>query len=145
MDSSSLLTYLRGDPGGHLVQRILRQSAECGYRIRVAPVDLLEVYRESAKEDSLLDEVAALMEQLPLEIVPFAGNDAVQIARIAMENPELGYGRSASLQLARSLGATLVTADEGLKAAWEPCLFVKGEEGKGGETHNNQDVSKDVL
>ncbi|MGI6642507.1 MAG: PIN domain-containing protein [Bacillota bacterium] len=141
MDSSSLLAYLRGDPGGHLVQRILRQSAECGYRVKIAPMDLLEVYGQCANEDSVLHEVAALIEQLPCEVTPFTGWDVMQVARIAAERPELGYGQSASLHLARTLGATLVTANEKLKAAWEPSLLIKGEDRKNGETYTNQSTS----
>ncbi len=127
MDASSLLVYLRGEPGCSIVQKVLGQSAECQDKIRITSVALLKVYGDSALENrEQLDEVIALVEQLPFEVVPLTGNSAADAARTNVGDTPLEPDASTTYQLLKdTTGATLITADEALQSLWEQCLFVR--------------------
>jgi len=125
VDYSSLLAYLRGEPGGDLVQRVLSQCAECGYKAKTTALVLLKVYEQAAEENEpMMDDVISVIEQLPLEVVPLTGDLAAQSIRASLAK---GLGDSAAgsvAELVRSINATLVTADKEMAKVHPKCLLV---------------------
>ena len=113
VDSSSLLAYLRGQPGGDLVQRVFSQCADCGRKVRTTALALLQTYETAAAEnEAVLDDVISLVERLPLQVDPLTGEGAAQSARNALPNHGGNAVQSSIVELARSIDATLVTADK---------------------------------
>ena len=125
VDSSSLLAYLRGQPGGELVQRVFAQCAECGYRVKTTALALLQTYESAAAENEpMIDEVISLVEQLPLEVVPLTGEGAAQSARASLSLDHRSPAQISVVDLARSVDAALVTADNVMAELYPKCLFV---------------------
>ncbi len=132
MDATSFLAYLHNDPGGPLVEKVLRHCAQCRCKVKMASVDLLCAYTQIADQNTyLLEEVAALFAELPIETVDFSNRMAAQAAQIYAKHPRLGLGGSSSLYLSQSLGATLLTADQNMRDLEQHCLFVGDQQ----ETH----------
>ncbi|HHY75697.1 MAG TPA: type II toxin-antitoxin system VapC family toxin [Firmicutes bacterium] len=135
MDSTALLAFLRGEPGGRLVQRVLRQCEECGTQVEITADCLLEVYASGISgESASLEELASLIDQLPLAVAPLTQDLAIQSARILASSPGMRPAGASSVALSREAGTTLVTADP-LLASMVPSLYVgpRQDEGNGGE------------
>ena len=128
IDTSSLLAYLRGQPGGDLVLRVFMQCAECGYKVKTTALALLKAYETAAMENELmLDDVISVVEQLPLEVTPLTGDTAAQTARISFAQGHRECASVSVVELAASSGATLVTADKEVAAIYPRCLLVSGD------------------
>ncbi|HHY44465.1 MAG TPA: hypothetical protein GX512_01970 [Firmicutes bacterium] len=124
MDASALLAFLEGAPGGALVQRVLKQCADCGTQVEITGDGLLEVYAAAVSGmASSLEELASLIDQLPVSIEPLTQDLAMLSARVLAGCPGLRKAASSAVVLARERGATLVTADP-LQASLVPCLYV---------------------
>ncbi len=124
-DSSSLLAYLRGEPGGELVQKVFRHALECGYKVQTTALTLLEVYNAVASEKrSLMDDVISLVGQLPLRILPLTEECAAGAARKAAATGGVTPEQCCALELATDQNATLLTADGSLAERFAKSLLV---------------------
>lgn len=124
MDSSALLAFLEGESGGALVQRVLKQCEECGTQVEITGDGLLEVYAASAtRAASSLEELASLIDQLPVSVEPLTQDLAMLAARVLAECPDLRAQASSAVVLSRQRGATLLTADP-LQASLVSSLYV---------------------
>lgn len=124
MDSSALLAFLNGEPGGALVQRVLKQCLECGTQVDMTSLDLLEAYAAAISASaSSLEELTSLIDQLPVSVEPLTQDLAMLSARIIEERPGLKPPASPAVVLSRKKGATLLTADP-IQASLAPSLYV---------------------
>lgn len=115
LDASAILTYLRGQSGGNVVERILRQCHDCQSKATICALDVLSLYSKIVRENpSLLDDLISLVDQLPLAIEPLTHEGAIEAARILISHPELEPNQALSVALCKSLNATLVTCDNDL-------------------------------
>jgi PIN domain nuclease of toxin-antitoxin system len=124
MDSSALLAFLEGGPGGPLVQRVLRQCSECGTQVEMTSDGLLEAYAAATSGSaSSLEELASLIDQLPVSVESLTQDLAMLSARVLAERPGLRHSASSTVVLSRERGATLITADP-VQASLVPSLYV---------------------
>ena len=112
LDASSLLAYLRGEDGGEVVQRVLRQCCDSATKAAVTALDLLNVYIHAARaRPEMLDDLLSLTSQLPLEVLPVTSETAEAAAKLIASSrcpkAELAVAMEASVRT----GATLVTRD----------------------------------
>lgn len=144
LDSSAVLAYLRGDGRGALVQRVLRQCADCETQAEITSIDLLEVYAAAAAVDAVsLEELASLIDQLPLRVAPSDRDKVTEAAQLLAEDPGLKPSQAATLLLSREREATLVTADKYL-ARLSPSLYVGPPEGGDPDpSHESKDKSRE--
>ena len=124
LDASALLSYLKGEDGGEIVQRILRQCCDSGTRAAVTASDLLDVYIQVARDNpGALDDLLSLVSQLPLEVLPVTAETAETAARLLASStcpkPELACAMVNCLKT----GATLVTK-EGCASGMPGCLYL---------------------
>lgn len=125
IDSSSLLAYLRGQPGGDLVQRVFSQCADCGRMVKTTALALLQTYETAgAENEPILDDVIALVEQLPIKVEPLTGGDAALSARNSLTKNGMCAAQSSIVELARSTDAILVTADKTTAELYPNCLLI---------------------
>jgi len=107
LDASALLAYLLDEPGADRVQHALATDAVVG------AVNLAEVLSKlaDAGEDPevAMDSIGAL----PLELVPFDGDLALESALLRPSTSSAGVslGDRACLALGRRLGRPVLTAD----------------------------------
>jgi len=131
LDASSLLAYLRGEPGGDLVQRVFSHCAECGYKAKTTALVLLRVYEQAAEENELMmDDVISVLEQLPLEVVPLTGDLAAQSVRTSLVKGIKDSAGGSAAELATVIGGTLVTADKDMARLLPGSLLVSERTGR---------------
>ncbi|MGE5579543.1 MAG: hypothetical protein ACM3WU_05785 [Bacillota bacterium] len=129
LDSQALLAYLRGDPGGAIVQRVLRQCQDCNTKAAIPAPALSDAYAIMASEaPTVFDDVVPLVEQLPLEAHSITADTARAIADLVAEEPGLSSEQATGLVLSSSTGATLVTGDPALSGRTNT-LYVGPREG----------------
>jgi predicted nucleic acid-binding protein len=115
LDATALLAYLRGDEGGAVVQRVLRQCQDCETRAAIAAPALLDTYAVAAKEaPALFDDLVPLVEQLPLDSEAVTSDTAREVADLVSKEAGLTSDQATGLALSQKHGATLVTADQAL-------------------------------
>ena len=116
LDTSAVMAWLQQEPGWEAVGRAFA-TENC----RMSAVNLAELVAKSA--DRMCDhaELAAMIAELPIEIVPvdkaqaFATGllrAAIRNPQSAIRNPGLSLGDRACLALAKSINAVALTADE---------------------------------
>lgn len=129
LDSHALLAYLRGDPGGAIVQRVLRQCQDCNVKAAISAQALSDAYAVMACEaPAIFDDVVPLVEQLPLEAHSITAETARAIADLVAEEPGLTSEQATGLVLSSISGATLVTGDPALSGR-PNTLYVGPREG----------------
>ncbi len=107
LDASALLAYVLDEPGAEVVEEALADGGAIG------TVNLAEVLTKLADvgEDprSAMDRLGFL----PLEVVPFDENLAVEVARLRPHTSAAGLslGDRACLALGRRLGLRVLTSD----------------------------------
>jgi predicted nucleic acid-binding protein len=127
-----MLSYLRGDEGGAVVQRVLQQCRDCETRMAIPASHLLEAYAVAVREaPALLDDLISLVDQLPLEVCPVTKETAEAAAELVASRPELKPERAAAMAFCGRNGTTLVTADPGM-ADQPGCLYVGPRAGNPG-------------
>jgi PIN domain nuclease of toxin-antitoxin system len=144
MDSSALLAFLNGEPGGALVQRVLKQCSECGTQVEMTSLGLFEAYAAAVTERaSSLEELASLIDQLPVSVEPLTPQLAMLSARVLEEQPDLRPSASSAIVLSRQRGATLLTADP-VQASMVPSLYV-GPRRDAGNPGKTPEFQRDSL
>ena len=112
VDASALLAYLRGEPGGEVLERVFRQCLDCGSKVTVSAHELLTVYSEVVKKDpAALEDIITLLHQLPLEVAALTHECAVETARVLAVRPEFPPNQAITAHLSAITGATLLTCD----------------------------------
>jgi ribonuclease VapC len=110
LDASALVAYARDEPGAHAVAARLRS----GGRLLVSAVNWAEAagkLREYRMTPAILRQALAAVEA---EVVAFTEGDAELVGKLTPRVRLLGLslGDRACLALARSMNATVLTADQ---------------------------------
>jgi PIN domain nuclease of toxin-antitoxin system len=107
LDASALLAYLLDEDGADTVERALWDGAAIG------AVNLAEVLAKLADADEDAEAAMTGITVLPLDIVPFDEDLAVESARLRplTSSAGLSLGDRACLALGRLLGRRVLTAD----------------------------------
>jgi ribonuclease VapC len=110
LDASALLAYLRDEDGADVVERALAEDAVIG------ALSLAEVLSKLTDFGEDPDRVLDAITRLPLDVVPFAADIAVESGRFLPLTAKAGLslGDRASLALGLRLGRRVPRAN----AAW---------------------------
>jgi PIN domain nuclease of toxin-antitoxin system len=110
LDASALLALLRAEPGGDRVGNALADSA-------ITAVNFAEVVGHYARNGGQDAEIHAILDPLPISLVPFDDELAYHVGLLLpMTRPAgLSLGDRACLALARRLDVPALTADR----AWQ--------------------------
>jgi ribonuclease VapC len=110
LDASALLAYLRDEDGADVVERPLAEDAV------IRALSLAEVLSKLTDSGEDPDRVLDAITRLPLDVVPFDADIAVESGRLRPLTAKAGLslGDRASLALGFRLGRRVLTAN----AAW---------------------------
>jgi ribonuclease VapC len=110
LGASSLLAYLRQEAGAEIVERALAEDAVIG------ALSLAEALSKLTDSGEAPDGVLNSITRLPLDVVPFDADLAVESGRLRPLTARAGLslGDRASLALGLRLGRRVLTAN----AAW---------------------------
>ena len=109
LDTSAVMAWLQQEPGWEAVGRAFA-TENC----RMSAVNLAELVAKSAERMRDHAEIAAMIAELPIEIVPSdkAQAFATGLLRAATHNLGLSLGDRACLALAKSINVVALTADK---------------------------------
>jgi predicted nucleic acid-binding protein len=112
LDSFALLAYLDGVNGSERVQEVLEEASQGQCRAVISLVNLGEVLFITEREVGLIQaqSVLAVLEQLPLEILPVTQESVLSAAHIKA-NFKLSYAGAFAAAAARDLSGILLTGD----------------------------------
>ena len=112
LDSFALLAYLDGEVGMDRVRDILVEAAQGYCRIVLSVINLGEVLYITEREAGLpqAQAVLAVVEQLPIEILP-AANEIVLAAAHLKANYPVAYADAFAVVAAMESGGTILTGD----------------------------------
>ena len=107
LDASALLALLNSEPGGEMVAEAIPEAA-------ISAVNFSEVVAKLADSGADEEVVRRVLQDFPLNIVPFDAEQAYEtgLLRPATRNLGLSLGDRACVALARRLGAPALTADQ---------------------------------
>ena len=105
-DASALLAFLFEESGSQVVAESLQGSC-------ISAVNLSEVLGRFARDGKDTRIIASWLQQLPMEIVPFTRESAIETAAIRSRTDRFGLslGDRACISLGLSRGLTILSAD----------------------------------
>lgn len=117
LDSYALLALLGGEAGGERVREVLQRSSRGTDRALLSLINLGEVVYISERERGLAraQEVLAMVEQLPIEIMPVERQTVLAAAHIKAHYP-VAYADAFAIAAAQEHEGTLITGDPEFKA-----------------------------
>lgn len=120
LDSYALLAYLGDETGKQRVRELLGSATRGQSRVAMSLINLGEVLYITERELGLVraQEVVAMSEQLPLEIVP-ATREAVFLAAHIKARYPVAFADAFAVAAARSLNGVLLTGDPEFEAVEE--------------------------
>lgn len=120
LDSHGLLAYLGGEVGGSRVKEILHDASLGEIRAWMSLINLGEVAYITERERGLAkaQEALAMVEQLPIEILP-VDRPTVLAAAHVKANHTVAYADAFAIAAAEELEGTLVTGDPEFEAVQE--------------------------
>ena len=109
-DASALLAVLQGEPGGDIVQKLIKISV-------MSSVNWSEVIQKGLDRQADVQGLRQELEALGFRIVPFSAEQAETTARLRSltRHAGLSLGDRACLALASELHLPAVTTDRGWK------------------------------
>lgn len=117
LDSFALLAYLGGEVGEERVKEILQEASLGNDRVLMSLINLGEVVYITERERGLAKtkEVLAIVEQLPIEILPVDRQTVLEAAHIKAHYP-IAYADAFAVTAAQTNNGMLVTGDPEFKA-----------------------------
>lgn len=117
LDSFALLAYLGGEVGEERVKEILQEASLGNDRVLMSLINLGEVVYITERERGLAktQEVLAIVEQLPIEILPVDRQTVLEAAHIKAHYP-IAYADAFAVTAAQTNNGMLVTGDPEFKA-----------------------------
>ncbi len=112
LDSYALLAYLGGEAGEGRVKEIFHETFRGNNRTLMSLINLGEVVYITERERGLAkaQEVLAMVEQLPIEILPVDRQTVLAAAHVKAGYP-LAYADSFAIAAAQEHEGTLLTGD----------------------------------
>lgn len=107
LDSSAVLAWLQGEPGGDQVRALLDDGV-------VGAANWSEILQKAQQHGAVAHDVGRLLRALGTRVEPVGERDAERAARLWPSSPALSLGDRLGLALAERLQLSAVTAD----AAW---------------------------
>ncbi|MBC1195381.1 type II toxin-antitoxin system VapC family toxin [Microcystis aeruginosa BLCCF158] len=107
LDASALLAYLKGEPGGEVVDGVLEESV-------ISSVNWAEVVQKAIAANVNVDGMLDDLQSLGLVVEPFSPEDGEMTGRLWEQTRQAGLslGDRACLSLGLRLGVTVLTSDQ---------------------------------
>ncbi len=120
LDSIALLAYFSGEKGAEKVEEILSDASRDVCHVAMSVINLGEVLYITERERGLAktQESLALIEQLPIRILPVDRTDVLSAAHVKANFP-VAYADAFAIAAAQSHDGVLVTGDPKFKAVEE--------------------------
>ena len=117
LDSFALLAYLGGEVGGGRVKEILHDASRGESRAFLSLINLGEVVYITERERGLAkaQEVLAIIEQLPIEILSVDRQVVLEAAHVKANYP-VAYADAFAITAAQANNGVLVTGDPEFEA-----------------------------
>lgn len=107
LDSSAVLAWLQGEPGGRQVRALLEGGV-------IGAANWSEILQKAQQHGKVIHDVGRLLRALGTRVAPVEERDAERAARLWASGSSLSLGDRLGLALAERLKLPAVTAD----AAW---------------------------
>lgn len=113
MDSFALLAFLQGETGMERVQHLLKDAEKELCNVYLCIINLGEVIYIIEREQGLAKahEVLAVIQKLPIEIVPTDNHTVLDAAHIKA-NHALSYTDAFAVVCAQRMGGAVLTGDK---------------------------------
>ncbi len=117
LDSYAMLAYLEGEPEGERVKAILRAAERGECRVLMSLINLGEVLYITERERNLAraQEVLALIEQFPLQIIEVSREMVLAAAHIKAQAP-IAYADAFAVVAAQANDGVVLTGDPEFEA-----------------------------
>jgi ribonuclease VapC len=112
LDSYALLAYLGGEPGEVRVKEILHDASLDEIRVLMSLINLGEVVYITERERGMAkaQDVLAMVEQLPIEVLPVDRQTVLAAAHVKANHP-VAYADAFAIEAAQKLEGSLITGD----------------------------------
>lgn len=112
LDSFAFIAYLEDEPAAQRIQKILKDAKENKCRIYISIINLGEILYSVERNKGLAKthEVLALIQSLPIEILP-ADNQTVLAAAHIKANHPISYADAFVVVAAQKINGTIMTGD----------------------------------
>lgn len=117
LDSFALLAYLGGEAGEGRVKEILHETSRGNSRTLMSLINMGEVVYITERERGLAktQEILAIIEQLPIEILPVDRQVVLGAAHVKAQYP-VAYADAFAITAAQANDGVLVTGDPEFEA-----------------------------
>lgn len=117
LDSYALLAYFAGEDGAEAVRSILEAASRDEYRVIMSMINLGEIAYITERERGLAraQEVLAVIDQLPVQIVQADRQSVLAAAHVKAEHP-VAYADAFAIAAAQANDGVLVTGDPEFEA-----------------------------
>ena len=112
LDSFAFIAYLGDEPAAQRIQKILKDAEENKCRVYISMINLGEILYSVERNNGLAKahEVLALIQSLPIEILP-ADNQTVLAAAHIKANYPISYADAFVVVAAQKINGTIMTGD----------------------------------
>jgi len=116
LDSFALIAYLQDEPAAQRIQKILKDAEENKCRVYISIINLGEVLYSVERNNGLAKthEALALIQSLPIEILP-ADNQTVLAAAHIKANHPISYADAFVVVAAQKINGIIMTGDPEFK------------------------------
>ncbi len=112
LDSFAFIAYLEDEPAAQRIQKLLEDAKENKCRLYISIINLGEILYSVERNNGLAKthETLALIQSLPIEILP-AENQTVLAAAHVKANHPISYADAFVVVAAQNINATIMTGD----------------------------------
>jgi ribonuclease VapC len=112
LDSFAFIAYLEDEPAAQRVQKILKDAEENKCKVYISIINLGEILYSVERNNGLAKthETLALVQSLPIEILP-ADNQTVLAAAHIKANHPISYADAFVVVAAQKIKGTIMTGD----------------------------------
>jgi predicted nucleic acid-binding protein len=120
LDSFAFIAYLEDEPAAQRIQKLLEDAKENKCRLYISIINLGEILYSVERNNGLAKthEVLALIQSLPLEILPADNQSVLAAAHIKATHP-ISYADAFVVVAAQNINGTIMTGDPELEEVTE--------------------------
>ena len=112
LDSFAFIAYLEDEPAAQRIQKILKDAEENKCRVYISIINLGEILYSVERNNGLAKthETLALIQSLPIEILPADRQTVLAAAHIKANHP-ISYADAFVVVAAQKINGTIMTGD----------------------------------
>ena len=112
LDSFAFIAYLEDEPAAQRIQKLLEDAKEKKCRLYISIINLGEILYSVERNNGLAKthEALALIQSLPIEILPADNQTVLAAARIKANYP-ISYADAFVVVAAQNINGTIMTGD----------------------------------